>query len=225
MNRVFVDLDGVVVDFDGYKNSLGLTQDEVKKRPGAYLYMPPIFGALEAVRSVIGMGFNVFIATKPPTGIPYAYSDKAEWVLKYLPELKRKIIITSDKGLLGDEGDILIDDRPHKANCAEFRGLFIPFVSWDQTLEILRERKSHLKENKMTVRAKYRCTEVTKTMAWNDKTRFLYRAKFNVVTDGSDENKRFFEYTPSGSIEIGTYKEDHFKVGGEYYVDFSEAVQ
>ena len=139
--RVFVDMDGVIVDFDAYKIANNMTGDEVKRTPGAYLAMPAIHGAVEAVRSVIGMGFDVWIATKPPTGVPYAYSDKAAWIMEHLPELKRKIIITHDKGLLGDSRDFLCDDRPHKANCERFAGSLLRFVDgyhWPQALDDLR---------------------------------------------------------------------------------------
>jgi len=144
MNRIFVDMDGVIVDFDAYRKQTGLSGDEVKKMPGAYLAMPPIPGALDAVRSVIGMGFEVWIATKPPTGVSYAYSDKAAWVFENLPELKRRIIVTHDKGLLGDTGDFLCDDRPHKANCEKFSGTLLRFVDgyhWPQALEHFRSLK------------------------------------------------------------------------------------
>ena len=117
MNRIFIDMDGVIVDFDGYKNTLGLTGDLVKVMPGAYYDMEPIPGALDAVHSLIDLGFEVWIATKPPTGVTHAYSEKVKWILKYIPALKRNIVITHDKGLLGDEFDYLCDDRPHKANC------------------------------------------------------------------------------------------------------------
>lgn len=149
MNRVFVDMDGVIVDFDAYKTARGLTGDEVKRTPGAYLDMPAISGAVEAVRSIIGMGFEVWIATKPPTGVPYAYSDKAAWVLRELPELKRRIIITHDKGLLGDEGDYLCDDRPHKANCEEFKGILLRFIDgyhWPHALNFFRNAARALKD-------------------------------------------------------------------------------
>lgn len=148
MNRVFVDMDGVIVDFDAYKTTHGLTGDEVKRKPGAYLAMPPIAGAKEAVRSLIGMGFEVWIATKPPTGVPYAYSDKAAWIFEHLPELKRRIIITHDKGILGDAGDFLCDDRPHKANCVSFAGEVLAFIDgyhWPQALEYLRTKRSNAK--------------------------------------------------------------------------------
>lgn len=145
MNRVFVDMDGVIVDFDAYKTAQGLSGDEVKCQPGAYLAMPAIHGALEAVRSVIGMGFEVWIATKPPTGVTNAYSDKAAWVIQYLPELRRRIIVTHDKGLLGDSGDYLCDDRPHKANCERFSGTLLRFMDgyhWPQALEFFRSVRS-----------------------------------------------------------------------------------
>lgn len=147
MNRVFVDMDGVIVNFDAYKTASGLSADEVKRKPGAYLDMPPIEGAIEAVRSVIGMGYEVWVATKPPTGVPYAYSDKAAWIFHHLPELKRRLIITHDKGLLGDSGDYLCDDRPHKANCANFPGTLLAFVDgfhWPQALDILREARKRI---------------------------------------------------------------------------------
>lgn len=145
MNRVFIDMDGVIVDFDSYAKGLGLTGDEIKKRMGAYREMPAIPGALSAVRSLIGMGYEVWIATKPPTGIAWAYADKAAWILEHLPELKRRIIITHDKGLLGDSGDFLIDDRPHKANCEKFSGKLFWFeansAGWPSVLGLFREYK------------------------------------------------------------------------------------
>lgn len=47
------------------------------------------------------------------------------------------------------------------------------------------------------------------------------------VTDGSEENKKFFRWTPSGRISLGTVNQaafDAFEDGKEYYVDFSPAV-
>ena len=123
-----------------------MTTDQFKKMTGAYLMLEPMPGALEAVHTLIGMGIDVWIATKPPTGVAQAYADKAMWVLSYLPELKRKIIITHDKGLLGDEGDFLIDDRPHKANCEQFKGTLIKFIdgmTWPDVIEIIKHHQKY----------------------------------------------------------------------------------
>jgi len=142
VNRVFVDMDGVLVNFDAYRDEIEATGDEIKRVPGAYLAMNPYPDGLAGVRSLIGMGYEVWIATKPPTGISFAYKDKAQWVMNHLPELKRRIIITHDKGLLGDEDDFLVDDRPHKANCMKFKGTLIPFINgitWADVLNQLRK--------------------------------------------------------------------------------------
>lgn len=141
MRRVFVDMDGVIVNFDAFRAERGITGDEAKRMPGAYLDMPAYPDGIAGVRSLIGMGFEVWIATKPPTGIAFAYADKAAWVMKHLPELTRRIIVTHDKGLLGDAGDFLIDDRPHKANCEQFKGTLIRFTdgkTWADVLEQMR---------------------------------------------------------------------------------------
>lgn len=75
-----------------------------------------------------------------------------------------------------------------------------------------------------TTRCKFRCTEVTKQEHWDkSKSDFLYRAKFTAVHDGSDENKSFFDATPSGLLEIAVYKQDVFVPGKEYYLDLSLA--
>ena len=140
--RIFIDMDGVIVDFDAYKIESSMSGDEIKQLQGAYLQMKPLEGALEAVRSLIGMGYEVWLATKPPTGVPYAYADKVAWVLQYLPELKRRIVITHDKSLL--LGDFLIDDRPHKANASKFTGKLLVFQEgqkWPELLEFFRSVK------------------------------------------------------------------------------------
>jgi len=142
--KVFIDMDGVIVDFDHAMKEKEMTGDEVKIIKGVYLKMRPIDGALKAVESIIGMGYDVWIATKPPTGYAHAYAEKAQWIMDHLPMLKRKIIITHDKGLLGGVNDFLCDDRPHKANCEKFEGTLLRFVKgyhWPQALEELRENK------------------------------------------------------------------------------------
>lgn len=138
--RLFIDLDGPTVDFDRYMRETGLTAEQVKQAPGSYLNMKPTQGAIEAIRLLIQWGYEVWIATKPPTGNAQAYADKAQWVMNYLPELTRRIILTHDKGLLGDQDDYLIDDRPHKANCLAFKGVLLHYSvdqGWPHMLSIL----------------------------------------------------------------------------------------
>lgn len=47
------------------------------------------------------------------------------------------------------------------------------------------------------------------------------------VMSGSKENEKFYRYSPSGKMELGTLNPKaakFFEIGKEYYIDFSEAV-
>lgn len=70
-----------------------------------------------------------------------------------------------------------------------------------------------------TVRAKFKCRAVTKEGENN-------RVVLGAVTDGSEENDSFFQYTPGGEIDLQVISGDtasRFEEGKEYYVDFSPA--
>lgn len=145
--RVFFDLDGVAVNFDGFKEARNLTVEEVKRMPGAYLMMSPVHDAIASIREVIAMGYEAWIASKPPTAVPGAYADKVSWVLMHIPELESRIILTHDKGLLGSPEDYLVDDRPDRANCREFQGTLIHFggsIGWSEVVAILRANAPNL---------------------------------------------------------------------------------
>lgn len=48
--------------------------------------------------------------------------------------------------------------------------------------------------------------------------------KLEAVVDGSEENDRFFRWTPSGQISMHCVNEaanKQFEAGKEYYVDFT----
>lgn len=72
------------------------------------------------------------------------------------------------------------------------------------------------------VRAKFRVTEVTDTPG----NESLKTIKLMAVTDGSEENKSFWKYTPAGDITMQCVNPDaieQFEVGKEVYVDFTPA--
>jgi hypothetical protein len=75
-----------------------------------------------------------------------------------------------------------------------------------------------------TIRAKFRCEQVTKHKDWRNKQEFIYDASFQPVTGGGQENESFFAATPSGNINLQSYVSDQFVPGKEYYVDFTPAL-
>jgi 5'-nucleotidase len=146
VDRVFIDMDGVLADFDGLKKKLGKTADELKMMPDAFSHLEPMPGALDAVRFISDLGFECWICTKPAHLRPHSYSEKASWIMRYLPDLAERVIMTQDKGLVGGYDDVLIDDHPKWANCDKFRGLLIPFDNtqssreWDRIVRLLHRR-------------------------------------------------------------------------------------
>lgn len=72
------------------------------------------------------------------------------------------------------------------------------------------------------VRAKFQCTEVK-----DQPESEIKLVDFVAVIDGSEENKSFAKYTPSGgaylNISYETPAADFFEVGKCYYLDFTSA--
>ena len=129
--KIMIDMDGVICNFDKAAKEAKLDHNVFKLIPGSYLNLKPISNAIKSVKKLISLekkhNFEVWIATKPPTENYHAYSEKAAWIFKYLPELKSRIIITHNKGMLGDENDFLIDDYPQGSKAEEFSGTLIHF--------------------------------------------------------------------------------------------------
>ena len=144
MKRVFIDMDNVLVDF---QSGLDQVSEEVKAEyagrldeiPGLFAKMKPMEGAIEAVHE-LQKHYDLFILSTAPWKNPSAWSDKVEWVTKYLDDVfHKKMIITHRKDLC--QGDFLIDDRG-KNGTSEFSGEWIQFGSeifqnWNDVLDYL----------------------------------------------------------------------------------------
>ena len=131
MKRLFFDMDGVLADFE---SGLKRVDEQTKKQyeghvdeiPGLFALMEPVKGAIEAVKT-LAEHYDVFILSTAPWKNPSAWSDKVEWVNKYLGDVfYKRIILTHRKDLC--MGDYLIDDRA-KNGASEFCGEWIHFGS------------------------------------------------------------------------------------------------
>ena len=146
--KIFVDMDGVLVNFQSGIDKL----DETTKReyaddgkgkphyddvPGIFSLMDPMPGAIEGVRTLKNMGYDLYILSTAPWGNPSAWSDKVKWITKYLDDVfHKKMIITHCKGLLDAKEDVyLIDDRTGHGAC-DFGKHHVqfgiaPYKDWD----------------------------------------------------------------------------------------------
>jgi 5'-nucleotidase len=73
--------------------------------------LPVVDGAINAVRSMLELGYDVRICTSPLTHYRNCVLEKFEWVEKHFGfEFTKKIIMCKEKEFV--RGDFLIDDRP-----------------------------------------------------------------------------------------------------------------
>ncbi len=131
MKTIFVDMDGVVADFDTFVSSLlnrpigwGVTQDlsneeweKLTTVDRLYYQLPLMPNATKLIAYVRSLStrFHVQFLTAVPrrTTMPDAKADKQAWVDKYFPGMKMDIgPFSHDKQKWCSPGDILIDDRP-----------------------------------------------------------------------------------------------------------------
>ena len=132
MKTIFVDMDGVVADFDTFASDLlgrkigwhqskfDLTGEEWEKLTTVdrlYYQLPLMPDATKLIAYVKSLStrFHVQFLTAVPrrTTMPDAKADKQAWVDKYFPGMKMDIgPFSHDKQKWCSPGDILIDDRP-----------------------------------------------------------------------------------------------------------------
>lgn len=143
---LYIDMDGVIVDFESGINNLTLEEKKCfegrySKCPNIFSKMDPIENALESVEALSDI-FDVYILSSPSWGNPTAWSDKYEWIHKHLPFMERKLILSSQKHL--NRGEYIIDDRTSNG-VSEFQGEHIHFGTerfpdWDTVVSYLKEK-------------------------------------------------------------------------------------
>lgn len=143
---VYVDMDGVLVDF---RSAFAHISPEVLREyegreddiPGIFAVMEPMDGAIDAYRELSGL-FDAYILSTAPWKNPSAWSDKLEWVQRHLGDVAyKRLILTHHKDL--NRGDYLIDDRD-KRGADSFGDRLILFRSekypdWSAVMEHMRQ--------------------------------------------------------------------------------------
>ena len=109
---------------------------------GFFDSLKPLPGAIYSMTKLINENeWDIHILTQPVAKSPVSYMEKANWICKHLPDLRDKIILTQNKGLL--IGNVLVDDSIKWAQL--FTGEFILFrrdiLSEHMWRNVLRELK------------------------------------------------------------------------------------
>ena len=142
---VYVDMDNVLVNFQSGIDRLpekikALHYPDLDDVPGIFSLMDPMPMAVESFLELLEK-FDTYILSTAPWKNSSAWSDKVEWVQRYLgqPATKR-LILTHHKNL--NRGDFLIDDRV-KHGAGKFVGEHIqfgrpPYPDWPAVMTYLR---------------------------------------------------------------------------------------
>ena len=144
MKTLFIDMDGVIVDFLQSINNHP-EKDNYKGRedalPDVFLNALPLEHAIDSVGKLLDCGkYEVYIASTAPWATVESLTHKRIWIEKYFGErLKKRLILTHRKDFL--MGDYLIDDRL-KNGAGEFKGELLHFGTakypdWKSVLEHL----------------------------------------------------------------------------------------
>lgn len=134
MARIFIDMDGVICDFDKSFTSLKNEGEKYpQKKESFWTGLEPMPGALEAIQQLRAAGHEVFIATAPSKKNPCCYSGKRIWIGEHIGMwLVKNLFIITDKSLI--IGDVLIDDNDSTHNQKDFQGHFIHHKDWATTM-------------------------------------------------------------------------------------------
>ncbi len=128
---LYVDMDNVLVDFPSGISKISKQlqteyEDRLDEVPDIFSLMDPLKGAIDSYKK-LSQKFDTYILSTAPWKNSSAWSDKNEWVKKYLGDVAyKRLILSHHKNL--NYGDYLIDDR--LANGANlFEGEHIHFGS------------------------------------------------------------------------------------------------
>lgn len=146
MTKIFLDLDGVMADFDGaFPKVFGLDHkgmadeamwEKINGHPSFFRDLPPMPGALEFFERIKHLD-PIILTACPKTNYKNAATQKIAWVREHLSKdvLVMPVMGGSNKPLfMHAEGDILIDD--FERNClawAAHGGVPILHRNFEQT--------------------------------------------------------------------------------------------
>lgn len=147
MRQIFIDMDGVLADFDsGYEAAFGVRPsihadnvdwELVRQHKDFYLNLPPMPDFAELWSAVVPL--NPIVLTGIPRSVAEACANKTAWVRRYMGQTEIRCCRSSEKCLNAKAGDILIDDwEKYRRKWEKAGGVWITHTGAQSTVQELR---------------------------------------------------------------------------------------
>lgn len=122
--RVYIDMDKTLCDFESAFNREKSLITWPQSKIGFFSGLEPMQDAIESYK-YLDSRYDVCILSRPSFQNLNSYSEKAEWVKKYLGfEAQKKLILCGDKSRV--IGHVLVDDHDADGQ-PNFQGLWLRF--------------------------------------------------------------------------------------------------
>ena len=150
--NVYVDQDDVLANF-AKQHQIDLLANPAIQYPqavyGFFANLKPLPNALESMRELEYMCFDVWILTRPSVYNTLCYTEKRVWIEQHLGlDWCHRLILCPDKGSVGTEKDYLVDDfdwkKPKDEELTPWKGTQYQFgqegnKDWDEIMLKFRE--------------------------------------------------------------------------------------
>lgn len=109
-----------------------------------YKNLKPIQGAVNTLKKLENIGYDIYILSCPSPLNPHSYTEKRIWIEEHLgSNYIEKLILTMNKGLV--KGDYLVDDWSEGRGQENFEGELIhygseQFPDWDTVATYLKSK-------------------------------------------------------------------------------------
>ncbi len=128
---LWLDMDGVIADYELGAAAAGIEPDQFLNEPGAFrdlALMPYAYDAVHRLKDHLGLHRLKFLSKPADERWDASCLEKLDWMAEHFPSIPQSHIhLVKDKATRGMADDLLVDDHPEWSNAENFPGHVLKF--------------------------------------------------------------------------------------------------